>query len=161
MTENFLEKGLIKEVISVESPEMSKPLEGNVILIIKKINDEGKKEYTINCFVPFVGEISQFKKGENRVIKLVLTNWARKNIHIEGKEKTLNLDGSTTITGEVIKILDDSKYADSFNAIIDCGIYIKVRFFKSQNFKIGDYIKATGRLDAYLADNGKKRNDVK
>ncbi len=55
------------------------------------------------------------------------------------------------LTGEILDIFE-SKYEDSYNAIIDCDIYVKLRILKDQNFKIGDYIQAEGRLDAFKVD---------
>lgn len=150
----FLEKVLVRRVDLCETPLLSTPSEGCVILSVEGLPVEKR---AIECFIYGDG-VLKFKRGETTCVELHLLNWARKNKIPDKKEKEIKYIKKTPVavnayilTGEILDIFK-SKYEDSCNATIDCGIYIKLRILKDQNFKIGDYIQAEGRLDAFKVD---------
>jgi len=149
MDKKYLEKALIKRVILAETPLLSRPCEGIASLMIKRNN---LREYELECFI-YGDETKKFKKGETILVRLVLTNWAWKNEKLEREEQSIRLipKKGIVVKGKIVDTLE-SKYEDSYDAIIDCGIYVKARVLKSQNFRLGDYIQAEGRLDAFKVE---------
>jgi hypothetical protein len=151
---NFSEKVLVHRIDLGETPLLSKPREGDVILFVEKL-PEGNR--SVECFI-HGDETSKFKRGETYRVEFVLVNWAWKNKNPEKKKKEIKYIKKTpravnayVLTGEILGI-SESKYEDSFNAVIDCGIFAELRILKDQDFKVGDYIIAEGRLDTHLVD---------
>ena len=150
----FLEKVLVRRVDLCETPLLSTPSEGSVILSVEGLPVEKR---FIECFI-CDDDVLKFKQGETTRVELHLLNWSWKNKRQDKKEKEIKYIKKTPVavnayilTGEILDIFE-SKYEDSHNAIIDCDIYIRLRILKDQNFKIGDYIQAEGRLDAFKVD---------
>ena len=150
----FLEKVLVRRVDLCETPLLSTPSEGDVILSVEGLPVEKR---SIECFI-YGDDVLKFEHGETTCVELHLLNWAWKNKIPDKKEKEIEYIKKTPVavnayilTGEILDIFE-SKYEDSYNAIIDCDIYVKLRILKDQNFKIGDYIQAEGRLDAFKVD---------
>lgn len=149
----FLEKVLVRRVDLCETPLLSTPSEGSIILSVERLPVEKRP---IECFI--YDDVLKFKHGETTRVELHLLNWAWKNKRPDKKEKEIEYIKKTPVavntyilTGEILDIFE-SKYEDSYNTIIDCDIYVKLRILKDQNFKIGDYIQAEGRLDAFKVD---------
>ena len=156
---NFSERVLIHYIHLHETPLLSKPNEADIILIVEKLPTEN---HSFECFV-HGEEIAKFKKGETAFVLLVLVNWAWMNKKSENNEteikyikRTPTAVNSYVLRGKILEIFDDSKYDDSYNAVIDCGIFVKLRLLKDQNFKIGDYLCAEGRLDASIVRGDEK-----
>jgi len=154
MERKFLENVLVRWVDLCETPLLSTPSEGSVILFVEGLPVEKR---AIECFI-YDDDVLKFKHGETIRVELHLLNWAWKNKRPNKKEKEIKYIKKTPVavntyilTGEILDIFE-SKYEDSYNAIIDCDIYVKLRILKDQNFKIGDYIQAEGRLDAFKVD---------
>lgn len=156
--DKFLEKVHISKVDLIETPLLSKPHEGDVILCLERSKQESN---SIECFI-HGDETKNFKKGQDMLVQLVLVNWAWMNKKLEKEVKGFEYFkqspkavNSYIITGEILQILQSS-YEDSFSAFVDCGFYVKLRILKNQNFKVGDFIWAKGRLDANLPENNEK-----
>jgi hypothetical protein len=65
--------------------------------------------------------------------------------HLKEKDKRYYL-----IRGEIIEM-------DKKHMVIDCGCFVFMDELRSRGYKIGDYIEAWGRLDAYKAEKFLKR----
>lgn len=57
------------------------------------------------------------------------------------------------LVGKIIDKSPNPEYADSEIIYVDCGLRVKTTLKKPNDFKIGDYIKIDGRLDAYFDEN--------
>lgn len=154
MKPKYYETVTIEKINLWDSTILKIPSEGNVIL--RLINKSTKKEISVDCFVHKHDEIRKWQilKPHNTVsVRLVLLNWNyNKTRPIIFKRKVAKQKRSYEykIQGEVLEISPYPDYDDSLLVIIDCGVYIETRIGKNLDLKVGDYISAEGRLDAYI-----------
>lgn len=146
------------ENVTVVRVEINPFVSGEGSVLLRVVNEIISSSLFLDCFIGYWVEGNNYKLGETTCVELHLLNWAWKNKIPDKKEKEIKYIKKTPVavnayilTGEILDIFE-SKYEDSYNAIIDCDIYVKLRILKDQNFKIGDYIQAEGRLDAFKVD---------
>jgi len=56
------------------------------------------------------------------------------------------------IAGDIVDIKQHPRYEDSLQVVVNCGLFVQTRIYKRERLKHGDFIKAEGRLDAYITD---------
>jgi len=140
MGQNYSEK---VEIIYVEPLDIQE-ITANIMVRVKK------KE--IKCFVSDFKENGPFLVGEKCAVFISLMTWPKyltktrdetKEIRTEERKGTPN---HCFLSGEIIDFSPlDANYK---YGIVNCGILIAVEIPKKSDFKIGDYVKAEGRLDA-------------
>ncbi len=111
----------------------------------------------VECFVDFQ-DISKFKELEMRkqiIVGIKLVCFTLEKVEkLTKKIESIRLSRLSNtavnkyfIFGEVVDIKNGE-------AIVNCGFYVLVEYDKNKNsLKIGDWVKAEGRLDAYLTKN--------
>ncbi len=152
MKREYYETVNVKQVNLWKSAILTKPVEGNVSLIVE---DRSKnRKVTLECFVYEELEAwGKVKAEESVLVRLVLLNWRYNATRPKlVREKSMrHLKGyEYNLAGEVIKVATHPNYDDSLLVILDCGIYVETRVGKNLELKVGDYIKAEGRLDAHI-----------
>lgn len=125
------------------------------------------KKYKVKCFVSDFKEKGPFSLGERCLIKLSLMTWPgslnkikekKKEVKSEQRKGTPNhclLSGEIVGFSPIVKSYYDAtkgtyyteENADYKAGIVDCGIFVMVEVPKDSDLKVGDYIKAEGRLD--------------
>ena len=119
------------------------------------------KEYKLSCFV---SELHNEKFFEGKTCAVVLSlmttglekiSYGEKNIaYTEHFEAHCRLSGEIKEFFPVIHkyyrdgIWYDEEETSYMHGIVDCGIFVAVEIPKKSDLKIGDYVKAEGRLDA-------------
>lgn len=142
------------EIIDVKDFDIQK-ITANVIINIK-----GNK---LKCFVSDFEEKGTFFVGEKYNVMLSLlptvlteTSEIKKEIkNVERYEEYCYLSGKLVEFVPLIEFYCEVKKGSNYikkdyhykYVIVDCGIFVAVKIPKGSNLKIGDYIKAVGRLD--------------
>lgn len=131
--ENFLEKGKVLSVKSLDVQNITK----KIIIKIKNID--------LNCFISGYS----VQEGKNYIFKLFLFDWSTEKTDVVEKKfffKDVKKSPNHCILNGVIveKFDEDGK---NF-VLVDCGFFVAVQM--KDKLKIGDMVKAEGRLDAHL-----------
>lgn len=155
---------------------MEKYLVNVVILHVDKNEETYEEEiiigintFKLNCFVSDYLTEGDFVKGEMTEIQLSLmttklekTSSGEKNIASTERYKT-----HCVLSGQIKEFFPvihkyyrngtwyDEEETNYRHGIVDCEIFVAVEIPKKSDLKIGDYIKAEGRLDAHKV---KERN---
>jgi len=137
------------------------PIEGTVFLNIRNKR--------LECFVCDSESLDGFlkiKPGEIVQVKMLFHNFPYKDDtrtkerkYIEDIRMEKHRTGGVNhyrIAGQIIEIGKHPKYEDSYKIIIDCGLILTTRIGKNVPVKVGDYIRAEGRLDAHLVEGDSK-----
>lgn len=148
MEKKFLEKATVVRV------ELNPYISGEGSVLLRVENKDISPPLFLDCFIAHWAGSKSFKLDETAFVELRLKNAAWKNKRPEKNEKQIKYIKITPVavnryalTGGILDFFE-SEFEDSYDAVIDCGIYAKIRILKEQNFKIGDYIQSEGRLDA-------------
>lgn len=114
--------------------------------------------YNLKCFRGSSSK-EDFKKGEICIVQLTLMTTDRKKLTDKEKDiKTEELKGTyggtythCNLKGQIVVIYEINGCHGGYDcAVVDCGgIFVGVEVAPKDNFKIGDYIEAEGRLDIY------------
>lgn len=146
----YLEKVEIVEVEILDIQEIT----ANVTIKVK-----GRE---LKCFVSDFNCQSPFFVGENCDVVLSLMTTEHEKINSKEKKivSTKQFEDHCILSGEIKNFLPRiityceektgsyySEYTDYKYGIVDCGIHVSVEIPKDSNLKIGNYIKAEGRLD--------------
>ena len=144
--------------------------QANVVILHVDKNEETYEEeivigintFKLNCFVSDYLTEGDFMEGEITEIQLSLmttklekTGSGEKNIASTERYKT-----HCVLSGQIKEFFPifytgytetgqyNREYTDYKHGIVDCGIFVAVEIPKKSDLKIGDYVKAEGRLDA-------------
>lgn len=143
------------EIINVESLDVQNITANITIKIngselkcfVSDFKDKGPFLVGEKCAVIFSLMTTELKKIE--VIKEEIKNGNRYKTHciLSGE-----IVGFSPIVGSYYDVTKGTYYteenADFKAGIVDCGIFVAVEILKDSDLKVGDYIKAEGRLDA-------------
>lgn len=141
-----------------------KPLDIQEITANVTINVKG---YELKCFVSDLKDRGPFYVGEKNLVILSLMTWPKSLIKIEERKREVKgeqREGTPNhciLSGEIVEFnqivssyLDSNKRSyytiedtDYKYGIVNCSIFVAVEIEKTSNLKIGDHIKAEGRLD--------------
>lgn len=119
------------------------------------------KEYKLNCFV---SEFNNGKFFERETYAIVLSLMTTRLEQTSYKEQNIasteHFEAHCRLSGEIKEFLPvihkyyrdgiwyDEKETNYKHGIVDCGIFVAVEIPNKLNLRIGDYVKAEGRLDA-------------
>lgn len=146
MTKNNDKRANVLEVYETKG-EGNNPIEGKVFLEISNRK--------LECFLD-IGELGKFKKNKAAFVELeLLTLDTYPN---EKKEKKIMLVpgwgfpkvNQYKLFGEILKLRPHERHETEYSAVIDCGLYIPIQIRKQKKPKVGEYIIAEGRLDAFF-----------
>ena len=108
-------------------------------------------------FTPKIG-INNLKNGQSTRILLKISSVKcidKLNRVIKGVTAMKNLKGTEEymnpiykISGKIVSIV--SSHYPSNIALVDCGIYVFIDVPKDKSFKVGEFVKVTGKLDFKL-----------
>jgi hypothetical protein len=139
------------------------------ILSVDKNEDTYEEEivirtntFKLNCFVSDFLTRGDFVKGETAEVQLSLMTTELEKVNYEKKNivSTEHFEAHCRLSGEIkeffpiiYKYYKDGIWYDEEakgykHGIVDCGIFVAVQIPKKSDLKIGDYVKAEGRLDA-------------
>ncbi|VVB99985.1 Uncharacterised protein [uncultured archaeon] len=154
--ENYFEKATVRKIIS--EPETAK-YEKNLILFLNNRAAEGIddniRKGTIECFEH---KNAKFEENKEYLVKLRLLDYniekinskEKKAIYIKHTPTSVNL---YDIYGQIIDKVKNE-------VVVDCGFYV---FISDNKLKKGEWVKANGRLDVFLANqsnNNGGKNEV-
>ncbi|KKG08948.1 hypothetical protein [Methanosarcina sp. 2.H.A.1B.4] len=122
----------------------------------------GINTFKLNCFISDYLTEGDFVKGEMTEIQLSLMTTELDIINCGEKNivSTEHFEAHCRLSGEIkeffpiiYKYYKDGIWYDEEatgykHGIVDCGIFVAVQIPKKSDLKIGDYVKAEGRLDA-------------
>ena len=144
------------EIIGMEDFDVQE-ITANVIIKVK--------ERELFCFVSDFKERGPFSMGEKCAVALSLMTWPKSLNKIKEKNKGIKsgnrykthcaLSGEIVafnpIVGSYYNVKEDVYYTEENTdykaGIVDCDIFVAVEIPKDSDLKVGDYIKAEGRLD--------------
>lgn len=154
MKANYHEEAYATRINPWKSEILKTPSEGDVTLKVK--NRVTGKDSTLEGFLSGHDELTNWlnvEKGDRVLVRLVLLNWEYNAAQrTSSREKAINQLKSYEyqINGEIVEIDTHPDYNDSLRVILDCGIYFETRLGKNIGLKVGDYMRAEGRLDAHI-----------
>ncbi len=133
------------------------PHEGSLEILVQKEDTHGHLK--LNCFIYGATLFALFerkiKEGDLIEVKLVMSNYDYNNpTRLRGRTREISVDadGFYVAKGQIIDLMPNSAYADSDEAVLDCGVFIFVRIKKDSGLRTGDYTAARSRLDAHLLE---------
>jgi hypothetical protein len=118
------------------------------------------REHELNCFVnEFHNE--KFFEGDKYAVVLSLMTTGLEKINSREKNiaSTKHFEAHCKLSGEIKEFFPiihkyyregiwyDEKQPSYKHGIVDCGTFVAVEILKKSDLKIGDYVKAEGRLD--------------
>lgn len=142
------------------------PEKAKILKIDIKTSNEGDVIFeTINqnfeCFI-CLDEIKIFqglKKNQIINVEFSLLNLSATKLaeHVKKIQQAKKIGvrvNRTMVFGEIIEISDhpNPKFWNYRRVVLDCGVFIKTRIPRDQNFKKGDFIRVEGRLDAHFVN---------
>lgn len=144
LMENFVEN------VKVEKIKFFGRYEADIFLSILKDGGELAK---VKCFIYDDNDLSGFSEGKTATARFCLltgnaerTNGKNKIIKQISREHTPN---HNIIEGEIVELENHPRYQGYHKIVVDCGFFIETDVKKSENFKVGDYVKTEGRLDVH------------
>lgn len=125
------------------------------------------KEHKLNCFVSEIHN-EKFFAGETCAVGLSLmtTKLEKTSSEEQNIASTEHFEAHCILSGEIKEFFPiirkyyregiwyDEEQPSYKHGIIDCGIFVAVEIPKKSDLKIGDYVKAEGRLDARKVEKG-------